>query len=314
MTAKGNFPNKRGKSDKPLIPAIPPLFAASGKRSAVQLGWLSLHRPCQSPYFTDEPWPLTPRIRAEHAILCQISTHNCDSTKKGVYLVPMLVNHVLAALQRDSKCSLLNIYAAGRRSAFGQRSLTRGLKMKAFLAAIGAGAALAYSPSAMALVMGDYTFNFSGNCVDCAEAAETDFYPVTATLMVQNYELGTPFELDNFVQFDYGGSNLVGPFSVTTSSIVDTFYGAIGAAPGSYEVYLHHSGYAYFQTGTDGTWDLGDDFVSSLDQGNIGVWSLTQPGGVPEPTTWMTMILGFGLIGGAMRSRKSQQARVRFAF
>lgn len=166
----------------------------------------------------------------------------------------------------------------------------------------------------MALVMGDYTFNFSGNCVDCAEAAETDFYPVTATLMVQNYELGTPFELDNFVQFDYGGSNLVGPFSVTTSSIVDTFYGAIGAAPGSYEVYLHHSGYAYFQTGTDGTWDLGDDFVSSLDQGNIGVWSLTQPGGVPEPTTWMTMILGFGLIGGAMRSRKSQQARVRFAF
>ncbi len=32
---------------------------------------------------------------------------------------------------------------------------------------------------------------------------------------------------------------------------------------------------------------------------------------VPEPATWAMMILGFGLIGGAMRSR--QTAKVRFA-
>ncbi|MEZ5735103.1 MAG: PEPxxWA-CTERM sorting domain-containing protein [Novosphingobium sp.] len=35
---------------------------------------------------------------------------------------------------------------------------------------------------------------------------------------------------------------------------------------------------------------------------------------VPEPATWAMMLLGFGLIGGAMRSRKRQQPRVRFAF
>lgn len=36
-------------------------------------------------------------------------------------------------------------------------------------------------------------------------------------------------------------------------------------------------------------------------------------GGVPEPATWAMMLLGFGAIGGAMRSRR-QQAKVRFAF
>ncbi|MBA4748877.1 MAG: cistern family PEP-CTERM protein [Sphingopyxis sp.] len=34
---------------------------------------------------------------------------------------------------------------------------------------------------------------------------------------------------------------------------------------------------------------------------------------VPEPATWAMMILGFGLIGGALRSRKVQAARVTYA-
>jgi PEP-CTERM motif len=34
---------------------------------------------------------------------------------------------------------------------------------------------------------------------------------------------------------------------------------------------------------------------------------------VPEPATWAMMILGFGLIGGALRSRKAQVARVTYA-
>jgi hypothetical protein len=37
-------------------------------------------------------------------------------------------------------------------------------------------------------------------------------------------------------------------------------------------------------------------------------------GGVPEPTTWALMILGFGLVGGALRRRKAVVAtRVSFA-
>jgi PEP-CTERM motif len=36
-------------------------------------------------------------------------------------------------------------------------------------------------------------------------------------------------------------------------------------------------------------------------------------GMVPEPATWAFMILGFGLIGGALRSRKAQATRVTYA-
>ncbi len=35
---------------------------------------------------------------------------------------------------------------------------------------------------------------------------------------------------------------------------------------------------------------------------------------VPEPATWAMMLVGFGFIGGAMRARKRQPAKVRFAF
>lgn len=34
---------------------------------------------------------------------------------------------------------------------------------------------------------------------------------------------------------------------------------------------------------------------------------------VPEPGTWMLMLLGFGAIGFSMRSRKKDQARIQFA-
>lgn len=41
---------------------------------------------------------------------------------------------------------------------------------------------------------------------------------------------------------------------------------------------------------------------------------VARTGGIPEPATWAFMILGFGLIGGAMRQTKSRQSvRVRFA-
>lgn len=36
-------------------------------------------------------------------------------------------------------------------------------------------------------------------------------------------------------------------------------------------------------------------------------------GGVPEPSTWAMMILGFGLIGGVMRRRQRQTVRYSFA-
>ena len=35
---------------------------------------------------------------------------------------------------------------------------------------------------------------------------------------------------------------------------------------------------------------------------------------VPEPATWAMMLLGFGAVGFAMRSRRKEQPKVRFAF
>lgn len=34
---------------------------------------------------------------------------------------------------------------------------------------------------------------------------------------------------------------------------------------------------------------------------------------VPEPTTWAMMLLGFGFVGGAMRSRRRQKLTVSYA-
>lgn len=68
----------------------------------------------------------------------------------------------------------------------------------------------------------------------------------------------------------------------------------------------------------------GSDLITSLSPDGKTLnynWNASNPGdhirvltAVPEPATWAFMILGFGLIGGAMRSAKSRQTvRVRFA-
>jgi hypothetical protein len=70
-------------------------------------------------------------------------------------------------------------------------------------------------------------------------------------------------------------------------------------------------------------------FVNLIDSGpefdNIGSgdWSsflalggsLGNPdvGAVPEPSTWAMMLLGFGFVGGAMRSRRRQKVTVSYA-
>jgi hypothetical protein len=61
----------------------------------------------------------------------------------------------------------------------------------------------------------------------------------------------------------------------------------------------------------------GDGFGEALYAGGTiryaAIDSGTLPGGVPEPTTWALMILGFGAVGGAMRRRNTAHARAAFA-
>lgn len=55
-------------------------------------------------------------------------------------------------------------------------------------------------------------------------------------------------------------------------------------------------------TGTVGPFVIGDTFTIGL-----------TAGAVPEPATWALMLLGFGFVGGAMRSKKRQKVTVSYA-
>lgn len=62
---------------------------------------------------------------------------------------------------------------------------------------------------------------------------------------------------------------------------------------------------------------LGSTYMDRVSRNGLGIGTTSglsndhfsfSISGVPEPTTWMMMILGFGGIGGAMRSRRTRQA------
>ncbi|MBN8815590.1 MAG: PEPxxWA-CTERM sorting domain-containing protein [Sphingomonas sp.] len=49
--------------------------------------------------------------------------------------------------------------------------------------------------------------------------------------------------------------------------------------------------------------DPSSDYSNAIDNVVLQL-SARQPGGVPEPATWATIIMGFGVIGGALRRRQ----------
>lgn len=54
-------------------------------------------------------------------------------------------------------------------------------------------------------------------------------------------------------------------------------------------------------------------FDSGMAFAGITVAGNPLPGGVPEPATWLMLILGFGLVGGAMRKAKTVRTTLSFA-
>ena len=53
--------------------------------------------------------------------------------------------------------------------------------------------------------------------------------------------------------------------------------------------------------------DPSTDFINALDNISVNLVGPGPVGGVPEPATWATMILGFGAIGAAMRRTKRRR-------
>jgi hypothetical protein len=61
-------------------------------------------------------------------------------------------------------------------------------------------------------------------------------------------------------------------------------------------------------------YDFGYGITSNGSSSLAETWLVRGVGGaVPEPTTWAMMILGFGMVGGAMRSGRRHSVRVRYA-
>lgn len=104
------------------------------------------------------------------------------------------------------------------------------------------------------------------------------------------------------------------PFGGATLLQVTSFLGATQVAQFSYAI--NSNGYTTYSGATLGVFDRllfdglngGGGFV--LDNVNINA---AATGGVPEPTTWAMMMLGFGGMGYAMRRRSRVGTRIRFA-
>lgn len=146
------------------------------------------------------------------------------------------------------------------------------------------------------------TFSFSGTCTDCTGL-------VTGELTLRNFQAGQPFQLANFVSFDYRGSNLLAPFSVSASDL-EFFDGALNA-DGSLASSVINFG--SFQTSAGDN----DDFflrnngfwvIGSADFGTAGRFTPTVPAAVPAPATLALLPLGLAWLH-LRRRQSAAQAR-----
>jgi hypothetical protein len=141
------------------------------------------------------------------------------------------------------------------------------------------------------------TYNFSGTCTDCSGTA-------TATLVLSNYTLGTPITSSNFVSFTYNGTNLTGPFTITSGSPGLFVSGSINTIPGpnNFSVSVgintiaaqnrstvsHAVASNSFFSNTNGNWSVG---VIPFDFGTNGVWGAAIAV-TPAPPTSVLLVLG----------------------
>lgn len=95
----------------------------------------------------------------------------------------------------------------------------------------------------------------------------------------------------------YGVGGL--PFNVTPFSLAPT------AGSGSFFVDLAANTTYNFGIFNFGNLSSGNGLDSTVFSRVLLDWNIREQAGIPEPSAWVMMIAGFGLIGGLMRSRKT---------
>jgi hypothetical protein len=190
-------------------------------------------------------------------------------------------------------CTVLNC-----RSMFlHDRTIRWVLIVSAFLAAFGQ-APLRASET---IVNPFSTFMFTGDCLDCTGQGH-------GTLVVQNYTLGNPFDITNFVSFSYI-SNLTSFMLTGTgpgAGQVSDFSGSLPAMlPSFADVNMNSQSLQIFNSSSGGSWCAGFNGCN-LDFGTNGIWDNQATSSVPEPTSLALTVAGFvGLVLRGLRRAKS---------
>jgi hypothetical protein len=147
------------------------------------------------------------------------------------------------------------------------------------------------TPALLPAVGINQTFDFTGQCFDCAGT-------VTAELvLVPDYALGTTITTANFESFTYDGSNLLAPFTITLAEVTSISGTMPTDLPSTANIDLSSAAHN-FSSMTDGNWVV--DFHE--DQGMSHVW--TAAASAPEPDAFSMMGLGFLLAFARRRWKK----------
>jgi hypothetical protein len=153
----------------------------------------------------------------------------------------------------------------------------------------------AFSTSALASV-----YTFTATCTDCSN--------VLGTLTLKDYTPGTQLQDSNFVSLVYS-SSVISPALDIEDAHISGVLPENGTARFAFDGFsatgLIFDGHVYneilMDTFVDGSWSIGPD-ASVLDFGPSHNFALQAA--VPEPSTWMTLLLGFCGLGLLARRRR----------
>ncbi|MCB2060476.1 MAG: PEPxxWA-CTERM sorting domain-containing protein [Novosphingobium sp.] len=127
---------------------------------------------------------------------------------------------------------------------------------------------------------------------DASTDKSTMFPTITGSEFNITYVPGT--NTLSFVYTPGAGDPTIHYYAISQANTTNLFYDASAITSDSISLstyYPNNPGYSH---------------ITFFDTGS-------SPGSVPEPATWAMMLIGFGLLGGTMRRRKPETARVRYA-